>query len=137
MLSALVGFAASLLCYVIYVSFHQGAGYLTGHIRSAIAHQPRAGRWRCTIAPTAACLQPYTLPMPTLSKEDIRLHALITRPHRTCPRSHTQRNAALAERHHHLVRHADAHLRHVRFFRQQACGSTSSTAQTPTYGSWY
>ena len=46
-----------------------------------------------------------------------------------------QRNATLAERHHHLVGHADAHLRHVlQTARMRLIVQYSSN---PPYGSTY
>ena len=44
-----------------------------------------------------------------------------------------QRNATLIERHHHLVGHADAHLRHVTQTVSMRSGVEYSS--NPTYGS--
>ena len=44
-----------------------------------------------------------------------------------------QRNATLAERHHHLVGHADAHLRHVT--QTASMRSDVEYSWNPTYGS--
>ena len=46
-----------------------------------------------------------------------------------------QRNATLAERHHHLVGHADAHLRHV--LQTASMRLNVEYSSNPTYESWY
>jgi hypothetical protein len=46
-----------------------------------------------------------------------------------------QRNATLTERHHHLVGHADAHLRHVT--QTASMRSDVEYSSNLTYGSWH